>query len=192
MHDTGSGHREGEPADVHRVQTVDVLVRVDLEQRGVEVDLRRSGVLHEITVDGRVGVEVTDRRDQVGLGRVVGEVDVRRAPAELLRLPLLDPDVALARGVAPDEDRAEPERVARLAQRLDARHEIREHGLRDRRAGHHHGAHQCRKCRSPVNTIASPSSSARAMICSSLIRPPGCTTTATPADAAASTPSGNG
>ena len=51
---------------------------------------------------------------------------------------------------------------------------------------------QCRKCRSPVKTIARPSSSARAMISSSRTEPPGCTTTATPAAAAASTPSANG
>ena len=42
---------EREPADVHRVQAVDVLVGVDLEQRGVEVDLRRRRVLHEVAVD---------------------------------------------------------------------------------------------------------------------------------------------
>ena len=51
---------------------------------------------------------------------------------------------------------------------------------------------QWRKCRSPVNTMARPSSSARSMLGSSRIAPPGCTTTATPAAAAASMPSGNG
>ena len=40
--------------------------------------------------------------------------------------------------------------------------------------------HQWRKCRSPVNTIASPSSSAFSMIFSSRIAPPGWITAATP------------
>src|SRR5262245_18468095 len=51
---------------------------------------------------------------------------------------------------------------------------------------------QCRKCLSPVNTMATPSSSALAMFRSSRIPPPGWTMTATPAAAAASMPSGNG
>ena len=51
---------------------------------------------------------------------------------------------------------------------------------------------QCRKCRSPVNTIASPSRSAAAITSSSRRLPPGWMTTAAPAAAAASTPSGKG
>ena len=51
---------------------------------------------------------------------------------------------------------------------------------------------QCRKWRSPVNTITRPSSSARLITRSSPTDPPGWITQATPASAAASTPSGNG
>jgi hypothetical protein len=51
---------------------------------------------------------------------------------------------------------------------------------------------QCLNWRSPVKTMATPSSLARAMLASSLIEPPGWTITATPAAAAASMPSGNG
>ena len=53
VHGTGPGHTEHEPAEVHRVQPVDVLVGIDLEQRGFVVDLRRRRVLHEHRVDGR-------------------------------------------------------------------------------------------------------------------------------------------
>src|SRR6266704_1630294 len=52
--------------------------------------------------------------------------------------------------------------------------------------------HQCRKCRTPVNTIASPSSSAAAMTSSSRMLPPGWMTALAPAWATTSTPSRNG
>ena len=50
---------------------VDVLVGVDLHERGVVVDLRRRGVLDEEGVDARVVVQLADRGDDVGLRRVV-------------------------------------------------------------------------------------------------------------------------
>jgi hypothetical protein len=40
-------HAERQPAHVDRVQAVDVLVGVHLEQRRLEVDLLRRRVLHE-------------------------------------------------------------------------------------------------------------------------------------------------
>ena len=73
------GDTEHEPAEVHRVQPVDVLVGIDLEQRGLVVDLRRRRVLHEHRVDGGIVVERADRREQIGLRRVLGQVHVRRA-----------------------------------------------------------------------------------------------------------------
>src|SRR5882672_3623442 len=52
--------------------------------------------------------------------------------------------------------------------------------------------HQCRKCRTPVNTMASPSSSAAAITSSSRTLPPGWITAFAPARATTSTPSRNG
>ena len=61
------------------------------------------------------------------------------------------------------------------------------------RAGSSGRSAQWRKCRSPVNTMATPSSSALAMSSPRpCTEPPGWTMTATPAAAAASMPSGNG
>ena len=51
---------------------------------------------------------------------------------------------------------------------------------------------QCRKCRIPVKTIASPASSAAAITSSSRIEPPGWITAVAPASAAASRPSAKG
>ena len=51
---------------------------------------------------------------------------------------------------------------------------------------------QCLKCRRPVNTMASPCSSAASITSASRTDPPGCTTAVAPAAATASRPSRNG
>ena len=81
-------------------------------------------------------VELADRGDHVGLRRVLGKVDVRRRPAELLRLLHLHADVARAGAVVAHEDRAEPGRVPVGDQLLAPRHEVGEHRVGDRTAGH--------------------------------------------------------
>src|SRR5262249_18242923 len=149
-------------------------------------------MLHEHGVDGVVRVELSDGAQKVGLGGVVGKMNVRRVEVELGRLLLLDADVADARALVADEDRAQPGTVTVLDEFADAWGQLGERRFGHGRAWHHLRRHQCRNCRSPVSTIASPSSSARAMFSSSRTEPPGCTTTATPASAAASTPSANG
>ena len=52
--------------------------------------------------------------------------------------------------------------------------------------------HQCRKCRTPVKTMAMPCSSAAAITSSSRIEPPGWITAVAPASTAASSPSAKG
>src|SRR4029077_16294017 len=115
------------------------------------------------------------------------EVHVRRGQPDFGCLLLLHTDVTGARAVVADENRAETRRDALLDEPLDARLEVGERGLRDRSPPHQVRA-QCRKCRSPVNPIASPSSSALSMMASSRMPPPGWITVATPAAAAASMP----
>jgi hypothetical protein len=73
------------------VQAVDVLVRVHLEQRGLEVDLGRRRVLDEHRVDRVVVVQLPDRGDEVGLRRVVRRCPVRAGEAELLGLLIFMP-----------------------------------------------------------------------------------------------------
>ena len=71
VHGTGPGIPSASRPMLTRVHAVDVLVRVDLEQRRLVVDVRRRRVLEEDRVDGAVVVEVADRREHVGLGGVV-------------------------------------------------------------------------------------------------------------------------
>jgi hypothetical protein len=134
-------HAERQPAHVDRVQPVDVLVGVHLEQRSLEVDLLRRRVLHEHRVAGGVVVEAPDRRDDVGRRRVVGEPFVRAREAELLRLPHLHPDVAGRRAVTADQDGSEARPVAGCDQPLDAGREVGEDRLSDRGSRQQAGSH---------------------------------------------------
>ena len=174
------------------MQAVGVLVGVDREQRrlGVEVvgerDLEDVGVdlgITVVTVDDRVQRLLRDRRRQL---------TVDRPHTDLGRVLALQSHVRVARRVVADEDRPEAGRDALLAETLDARAQVVLDRVEQCGAVEESRSHQWRKCRSPVNTIASPSSSARSMIFSSRIPPPGWMTAATPASAAASMPSSNG
>ena len=90
----GARHAEGEATHVQRVQAVDILVRVDLQQRRFVVDLRRASGAGRACVHGRIVVERVDGRPRsawlVSAGRwMCGDVE-----AERLGLLLLHPDVA--------------------------------------------------------------------------------------------------
>ena len=64
-----SRHRQRKPAHVQRVEPVDVLVRIHLEQRRLEVDLRRRRVLDQHRVDIAGVVEIADGSHQIVLRR---------------------------------------------------------------------------------------------------------------------------
>ena len=86
------------------VESVDILQRRDpLDDRPL-VDVPRQGHLDEDAVDGRVGVEPVDRRQQFGLGPDVGRrstIAVHPGPGAGL---LLAADVHLAGRIVADQD----------------------------------------------------------------------------------------
>src|ERR1019366_4586088 len=100
--------------------------------------------------------------------------------------------VALARAVVPDQHGAKPDGDALVRQTRHPIGHLGPHPGGHRLAIQQDGRHQCRKCRSPVTTMASPTSSATAITSPSLTELPGCTTAVTPAAARTSNPSGNG
>ena len=63
-------------ADVIRVETVDVFVRVDAFQHLDVIDAGRQRQLHQNAVDFLIGVQLVDQRQQLGFtggsGQVVG------------------------------------------------------------------------------------------------------------------------
>ena len=63
-----AGLVEPEPADVHRVEAVDVLLRVDPVEDVARRQARGQRQLDEDAVDPRVGVELVEERQEVGRG----------------------------------------------------------------------------------------------------------------------------
>ena len=92
-------------------------------------------VLDEVGVDRGVGVEPLDRGQQVGLGAVAGDVEVVAGDADLLARLVLLAHVAGRGGVVADQDRAEPHRLAPLAQGGGAGGDVGEHRLGDGASG---------------------------------------------------------
>src|SRR3954469_5353561 len=148
--------------------------------------------LQEVRVDFGIGVVLRDDGEHFFLGDRRGELSVNRTHTDFGGVLALQPHVRMTGRIVTNEDRAEPRCDAVLGEALDADAEIFLHRFQKRVAVEQGRSHQWRKCRSPVNTMASPSSSAFSMIFSSRIPPPGWITAATPAAAAASMPSSNG
>ena len=136
-----TGHAEGEAAHVHRVGAVGVLVRIDLGQRRVVVDVGRRGVLEEHGVDRGIVVERPDRLHHVGLRGVARELGVAAAEPELLGLLHLHADVAGRSAVLAHQDRAEARVVPGGPERLDPGPEVGEDRVGHRLPGHHHSGH---------------------------------------------------
>src|SRR5205085_7419924 len=165
---------------------------VDGEEGLLLVQVRRQRHLHEIRVDRGILVVAPYDPEELLLGRRRRQLRVHGLDADLRGILTLEPHVGVARRVVTDEHGAEPGGDAVLGEPFDAHPEVVLDGVEERLPVEQCGGHHCWKCRSPVNTIARPSSSARSMIFSSRIPPPGWITAATPAAAAASMPSSKG
>ena len=74
-----------QPADVDRVEAVDIFRRVDARQDCLLVDMLRKGQLNENAVDRVVGVEAIDQRDQVVLRSLGGNAVLEALHARLER-----------------------------------------------------------------------------------------------------------
>ena len=118
---------EHQPAEVGRVQAVDVLARVDRGQDRVLVQAGR--LLHQECGARGIGVQLGDDRLDLGLRRVGRQVATDAGDADLGAVLVLGVDVPAAGRVVPDEDRAEPGLHAPLGQRRDAFGELGLDGL---------------------------------------------------------------
>jgi hypothetical protein len=120
----GAGQRGGlvedEPAEVHGVKAVGVLVRVHELQDPVLVDALGKGQLDDVPRAGRVLVQFADDRLDLVLRRRGRQFALDGGDADLRTVTVLAGDVLLAAGVVPDEDRAEAGRDALLLQRRHA------------------------------------------------------------------------
>ena len=128
---------EVEAAGVHRVQPVDVLRGIDRldHLRLVEVVGQRQ--LDEDPVDGVVGIQVGEQREQLLLGRLGRQAHVLRVDADALRGLLLEVDVDVRGGIVADEHGRE----ADLAQLLDLGGDLFAHLRREGFPVDHRGCH---------------------------------------------------
>ena len=173
---------EHEPAEVHGCSPSTSLSGSISSSAASSSICGGVGCCTSMRVDRGVVVERVDRGDEIGLRAR------RRAGGRAARSCRPRPPSPASCGCSPRSAPSSPTRIVprpgvmpRSTELLDARLEVGERRLRDRGARHEDRAHQWRKCRSPVNTIASPSSSAFSMMASSRIEPPGWITAATPA-----------
>ena len=122
-----------EQPDVDGVETVDVFVRRDRVEHLLVVDLRRQGQLHEDPVDGVVGIQRAEEREEVRLRRAGGEPVKAAAHADLVRGLLFVARVDLARGILADEHDVQPGHGAmRASESVDALPDLGADGLGQR------------------------------------------------------------
>ena len=112
-----------EGAGVVRAEPVDVLLRREQIEHRLRIDLLGKRQLHQHAVHVRIDVQPPDQREQLGLGRLLGQ-DVLEARHPRLQAGLrLSSDVDLARRIVPDPDQRQPR--PRAGARLDLAHLLR-------------------------------------------------------------------
>ena len=101
-HET-AGVFEHELGDVFRVESIDVLARIDGADHGLLVDVFRRRTLDEDAVDGGIGIQITHDLQEFFLGGLGGQLDLAREKAKLGAGAGLRADIDLGRGVRADE-----------------------------------------------------------------------------------------
>src|SRR5882724_5887238 len=97
------GKAAGEPAGIVRVQPVDILGRIDGVDDGFGVKRFRQRQLDENAVHGRIAVEFSNQRQQIGLRNISRQFMLERRHAGFLGVLVLAADVDLAGGVVADK-----------------------------------------------------------------------------------------
>src|SRR5581483_4731244 len=132
-----TGRAREEPTLAHRVETVDVLVRVDALDDLLRVETRRQRELHQDAVHVAPAVQVVDEREQLGLRRRRRQPEAEEGDAERAARLLLVADVDRGRRVVADEDGRETGSRTARAQLVDAHAHLLAHAGRDRLAVDH-------------------------------------------------------
>jgi len=130
-----TGVHQHEPAQVDRVQSVDVLVRVDAFQYPLLVKALRQRQLDQEAGARRVGVQLVDGGLDggldVGLRGAGRQVAAQRQDAQLGAVAVLAGHVRLGRRVVADQDGAEAGAHTAVGEGLEAYPQL----LLDRRGG---------------------------------------------------------
>src|SRR5690606_34727443 len=98
--------------DVVRVNTVDVLARIDGVDDGPRIDVVRQRQLHQDAVDLRIAVQLLDEPEQLRLGDARRQVPGKGAHAHLGAGTSLVAYVGVRGGIVAHEQHREPGRAA--------------------------------------------------------------------------------
>jgi hypothetical protein len=128
---------ESETPNVDRLHPVHVFVRVDRRERRIVINVPGRRMLEEHGVDPRVGVEIGDHREHVGLRRGARQVHVRGREAQLGGLLMFHPDVPGARWIVSHEQGGQAGDVSSCDQHIGAGAHVFEHGTGNGGSGHH-------------------------------------------------------
>ena len=128
-----AGVAKRELAYVERMETVDVLGRIDPARDGVLVHVRRKRQLDQDAVDLVVGIELVDQREQAFLVRPVRQPEVARLDASARGGLDLVADVDVGGGIIADQHHGQAGwTLAALAAVLDGTPDIGDHAIGDR------------------------------------------------------------
>jgi hypothetical protein len=89
------------------VETVDILLGIDRGEHGFGIDLLGKRKLHQNSVDGRIGTQTANQREQLLAGGGVGEPMIDGSDARFGAPPTLVSDVDLRSRVLADQHDSE-------------------------------------------------------------------------------------
>ena len=113
------------------MKAVDILVRIDRRDGGVETDLRRQRLLDEDPMDLGVRVQAGDLLEQATLGDLFGQLHGPVREAHFLGSLALHLHVELRARVLSDDDRGEARHDPSLREGDEARLQFRANLVRD-------------------------------------------------------------
>ena len=105
-HETGLAH--GKPPGVGDVEAVHILVRRNCRDHCLFVEVRGEGKLDEYAIDGRIGIEPFDQRQQLVSWGIRGQAMLEARHACGHGRLVLGADIDLARRVFADQHDREP------------------------------------------------------------------------------------
>ena len=121
-------------ADIHRMEPVHVLQRIDVPDHRVGIDVLWQRHLHENTVHRAVRVELLHEREQLRLRGARGQPNGLAGHARFTRRLLLRANIDRAPRVVANEHHGEPGCHAGFLEREDVRGDVRADELRQRDA----------------------------------------------------------
>ena len=127
------GQAGGEPPDIHRMKSIDILARIDGVEHGAGIDLLGQRKLHQDAMHILVGIEFRDQRHQIRLRHVLRQLVIERSHRGIDNGFRFRADIDFARRIVAREHHGKSWHKAVLAFQVSRRAgDFRAQVLRDR------------------------------------------------------------